>query len=142
MKSKSLKTYAIAASILVGIGHSAISSAHEQIDSLGEAIGSTDWYIVWCSGGTGRLIYSINAPGGAGLVYAMSYFDGRMTSTVDPVSGDGQPGPVAYLLGFDGPYFVAVSKTAAGPQGYRLTYHCESSGGAHTETSITQYQNQ
>lgn len=143
MKSNSLKIYAIAASIAVGTGHSAISAAHEQIDSLGEALGSTDLYVIICGSGTERLTTSISAGSGAGQVNSLIFYFGTLTSTSDPVSGDNQPGPSVSLSGSDQRWFyVPVTKTAAGPQSYRLTYHCETSRGGHTDTSILQRQNQ
>ena len=143
MNKTLLKRSLLAASAVMALGQSATSSAHELIDALGDALGATDLYLIYCGSGTGRLATAISAGSGAGQVTSLTYYDGALTSTSDAASNDGQPGPTAYLSGGSQyPFFVAVTKTVAGPQVYRFTYHCEGSGGAHTDTTIYQHQNQ
>ncbi len=129
---------------LSAAGFAAGLSAHEQQGSLGKGAAKTDFYQVGCSDGTGHLLFHVldAAPKKAPKVSAVAFKGSSVATTTDAVDADPNYSPEVQVSGGDGVYYVAVNKTGAAPENYKLEYHCESDNGSHTGTTVGQLQNQ
>lgn len=139
-----LKNTLLAAALFTVAG---VASAHDQAGSLGSAIGSTDYYVVTCdndgSGAPAKLSVSIidQAPVVAPAISVQVVKDLLAANATDQVDGDTTPSPTVSVAAGPGDYFVIVDKTKAGAETYNMTYHCQTSAGVHTGTSIFMLQN-
>ncbi|CAH9017696.1 hypothetical protein [Candidatus Nitrosacidococcus sp. I8] len=135
------------------LGTSIQATAHNQIGSLGDPADATDYYMVQCStdegGTTGQLylqIFDGTTTQGGGKVSVVGEFPaGNIATTAsDPDRFSPMPGGPSSLLkpGTDGTYNMFVHKLKEGVKQYNVTYHCQSSEGAHTGTSILTIQDQ
>ncbi|BAW80169.1 hypothetical conserved protein [Candidatus Nitrosoglobus terrae] len=138
--------------IVIALGWSINVFAHNQIGTLGDPASATDFYMVQCStdsgGVTGRLYTQIldgTTTAGGGKISVVSEFNGDniidATTASAPVR-DGQNGPASILPGADGIFLMFVHKLKEGVKDYNVTYHCQSSEGVHTGTSIQTIQDQ
>ncbi|CAB1275100.1 hypothetical protein [Candidatus Nitrosacidococcus tergens] len=137
--------------VLLTLGLTTQVAAHNQIGSLGDPVGATDYYLVQCStdegGTTGRLylqIFDGTTTQGGGKLTVTGQFQQVAISASAPVRGAPMPGGPASLLqpGTDGTYTMFVTKLKEGVKQYNVTYHCQSSEGVHTGTSIITVQDQ
>jgi hypothetical protein len=124
-------------------------AAHTATGSLGDGASATDFYQVTCSdddGPTRSLVLQVTeTTGGEGLVGVQGQRGAQVTNSVDTVSGDTNPSPLAFVNGADGVFDVLVYKTAADAASYTLLYHCytgDNGAGHHTGTTIVLRQNQ
>ncbi|BAW80170.1 hypothetical conserved protein [Candidatus Nitrosoglobus terrae] len=148
MRNKQIIVFIIAA-----LKFNANAVAHDQVGSLGEDASATDYYLVMCStspgGETGLLrtqILDATTTAGGGKISVVSQFQNetmiKAATASDPNRLDDQPGPAAILPGANGAFNVFVHKLKEGPKNYQLTYHCMTSEGSHTGTSLTTIQDQ
>lgn len=156
MKTTTLKNALLTASLLAAAGYSATAPAHTlNFKSLGKGAKATDTYEVTCStdgGGTSyRLVAEVrdDAPVAAPSVSVQIIKGSVASNATDSVDGDGNYSPAASVTpnpanpnGGNGVYYVLVNKTKAGAENYSLEFHCLSSTGSHTGTSVVARQNQ
>ena len=146
------KRVIVALSILLAVGHANVTLAHSAggaIDAAGTNANATDLAAVTCyDDGDGPAAYLFvqiqdqSAPL-QGLLMSIHIQKGlQMTTSTDAVSGDATASPGATLNGGNGIYYISATKTAAGTRIFTVTYHCMTSGNAHTGTDITLYQAQ
>jgi hypothetical protein len=144
MKHSIVKKAFVAASVLSVLGYVGSASAHEQLGALGAGAKKTDYYEVSCfndgTGDAGHLAVLITdlVPAASPLV-SVQVIKGQLAkNTTDPVDGDATSSPEMKVIGGNGAYKVIVDKTGADAENYSLDYHCETSTGDHTGTSIVQ----
>ncbi len=147
MKIVSLKNACATASFLIAVGHTNITLAHTQVGALGSGAGATDLYTVTCStdsgGATFRLSMRVSDDtAGSGKVGVQTRRGNIATNSTDQTGGDGAYSPIVYNNGGDGAYNVLVDKPRSGTNNYTLQFHCETSTGVHTGTSVVTNQNQ
>ena len=135
------------ASLLIAAGYSTLASAHSQSGSLGaSASGATDVYAVTCGAGTAKLFLQVKdlAPVVAPKV-SIQATKGAASSTLstDAVDGDAVYSPGVTVAGTPGVFTLKVNKSAvAGAETYVAQFHCQTSAGAHTDTTWAMTQNQ
>ena len=149
MKNVALKTSLVTAAWLAA---ASIASAHNQNGALGTAAGATDYYQVTCSddgnGPAAYLAFEITdlapkaAPIVSGQVAAIVGRVGVAANTTDAVDGNAASSPTINVQGGNGVYYVTIDKTKAGAELYSFDYHCMTSSGVHTGTSIYTLQSQ
>lgn len=150
MKSSPLKKTFIAASLLAAAGYVGHVSAHTAgtvLDSGGNNESATDMAQILCyddgNGAPHHLYADVqdNSPQQYGLLVSVQLLaNNQMTNATDTVSGDISPSQGISLAAGQGPYTISISKTAAGPRNFTVTYHCMTAGGTHTGTDITVFQ--
>ena len=146
MKHLIVKKAFVAASVLSVLGYVGSASAHDQSGDLGTGAKRADYYKVSCfndgSGNADHLsIHIKDLPPVASPLVSVQVIKGILAKNVtDPVDGDTAFSPEMNVKGGNGAYDVIVDKTGAGVEIYALDYHCETSSGAHTGTSIVKIQ--
>ncbi|MGH8498738.1 MAG: hypothetical protein ACRERV_08040 [Methylococcales bacterium] len=150
MRSDKLKKLLLIQLALCTTGYCGLALSHDLNGGmLGDPFYSTDVYIIQCStdsGGTTdylefKIIDITQFPGG-GKVNLVVENGGFFTQTGDKKQGNADWSPVHSVHGGNGVYQAIVHKLKHGVKFYSFEYHCKSSTGAHTGTSITQIQNQ
>lgn len=137
-----------ASSLVLFAAYAAPAAAHTQSGSLGSSAAATDVYSITCSNdGSGtpariRAQVRDQAPVAAPVVSVQVTKGSLGTNSSDATDGDAVYSPLVTVNGGSGAYTVLVNKTAAGSETYTLQYHCETSTGIHTGTSIVTRQNQ
>jgi len=140
---------ALAAATALALARAA--DAHTQTGALATAASATDLYQVTCSDdGSGppqSLLLQVQdtTSSSAPLVGVLGQRGSLTTNTVDPTSGDANPGPLVYVNGSSGVFNVIVYKMGPGADSYTLTYHCYTGvngTGIHTGTAIVVRQSQ
>lgn len=131
---------------LVAAGHAGSALAHTQIGSLGVGPRLTDHYQVTCStaagGATARLEMRVKDNTAGTTQVSVQIRKGSIAfNTTDPIGGDAAYSIPLHVYGGSGAYNVLVDKTAIGFKSYTLDYHCQTSTGVHTGTSIIMLQN-
>lgn len=121
--------------------------AHDYSGSLGTAVGATDVYQVSCYNDSAGAPYKVyiqvrDATAGKSILSLQASKGFVVRNTTDAVGGNTAYSPYVSIVGGAGPYNVYVNKTIAGARSYRIAYHCMTSDGAHTGTSIAVRQNQ
>ncbi|ADJ28043.1 hypothetical protein [Nitrosococcus watsonii] len=155
MKITALRNKWIVMLMIAGLGLSVKAVAHDQIGTLGVEGNATDYYLVTCSSDAGGVtdylevqIYDATVEQGGGKMSAVILREPVASTASDPYRADEfqnhdkNPGPPAFVGGGDGVYKVMVHKLKDGPKNYLLSYHCKSSVGLHTGTSILILQDQ
>lgn len=139
---------------VLAAGYCSLASSHDlssgPLITLNDAFWSTDVHLVQCStdsgGPTDYLEFSLfditQTAGGGKLSVVVEDQNGFVTQTSDPVRDDGNPSPVHQIHAGDGSYRVMIHKLKEGTKVYKFVYHCKSSTGAHTGTSLINLQNQ
>jgi hypothetical protein len=145
MKTLINKTALISALLLAFSG---IVAADGLSDSLGNPANATDYYVVDCQddgrGPPNQLTVQVadNLPSAAPVVSVQVTKDFGAFNSTDQIDGDALFSPWVTLKGGAGSYFITVDKSKAGVESYSLTYHCQTSTGVHTGTSIFTLKNQ
>lgn len=150
MKNLHISIRSIALIIL--IGPSGLTLAHEQGGALQSSPYATQSWLITCfddGNGPGSDVYfddKASTPGRKFGVKATLSKNGLEASTIDPKSGDSIRSPATKLSAGDGEYIMTLSKAKSkasqadsalkGTMVYGFTYHCESASGAHTGTLI------
>jgi hypothetical protein len=152
MKNNCLQKIWLVASFLAAAGNTGAALAHSAealIDGAGNNASATDLAQVICyddGNGAPHHLYTqiqdLSGPVPGLLVSTQIFTDKQMTSTTDPVSGDAYASNPAILVGSDSGggvqvYYISVSKTAAGPRTFSITYHCQTANDTHTGTDIS-----
>lgn len=146
---KKFQRFLFVCSTVFASGYCSLVSSHELSGSLGDPFYSTDVYNVQCSTDSGGVsdfletsITDITKTSGGGKVSAVIQAGGVVTQTSDPIRDDGISSPEQSVHAGNGIYEIFVHKLKAGAKVYTLDYHCKSSTGAHTGTSVITVQNQ
>lgn len=163
MKSVTLKIESIILFIMATFGFTANAVAHDQVGSLGLSADATDYYLVTCStdggGESDRLevqIKDLTTTTGGGKLSAVVQREDVVTTASDPqrvnrgegcagwddVTKDTDFGNLVQLSKGNGVYYIMVHKQKPGLKSYLLQYHCKSSTGLHTGTSLLVIQDQ
>jgi hypothetical protein len=136
-----IKTTVALAISLFSAGFAVSVSAHDlRFKSLMPAngAGATDVWELECRDNSHDLVAQISdgRTNDANLISLVLYKDGKAVTTTDSTGGDGIYSPLVSLNGGSGVYSMIVNHTLAGFQLYHITYHCESSNGSHTATTV------
>lgn len=149
MNNIKLNLRIIATSSIIVFGAYAVpAAAHTQSGSLGSGTSATDVYSITCSndgsGAPARIRAQVRDQSPvASPVVSVQVIKGSLgTNSSDGTDGDTAYSPLVSVNGGSGAYTVLVNKTASGSETYTLQYHCETSTGIHTGTSIVTRQNQ
>lgn len=146
MKYESLKHALLSACALVVVGHASIASADTQRGTLRKSAGATDLYRVTCFDNGGGIPDRLEAhlqdllPAKPSLLSIQILKDNVAVNSTDRKGGEGSP--EVSLNGGDGDYYVLVDKTKKGSKGYELEFHCVTSSGIHSGTSVETPQDQ
>lgn len=156
MKSASFARFPHAAMVLALVGYVSAASAHTAgavLDPVGNNASATDMAVVYCyddgSGAPYSLVTQISDETRSNpevfvntqiFVKSIDPFTGldnsQLINATDPVPGDGLYGPEISVVGYDKPYYISVSKTAAGANQFSIVYHCMTANHIHTGTDI------
>lgn len=143
MQNKFFQTL-MAATLATAAGQALAHSAGAVLDAAGNNASATDMAQVICyddGNGTPHHLYTqiqdLSPPVPGLYLSTQIYTDTQMANATDPVSGDTSPSPVAAVAGGEGPYYVVISKTAAGARTFDFTYHCQTANDTHTGTDIS-----
>ncbi|MDD1623334.1 MAG: hypothetical protein LUO94_01030 [Methylococcaceae bacterium] len=143
MKSK-LKKLTMASTLSLIAGYASMASAHDVSNKpIGAVPGATDFYQVTCGLNTARLEINLHVDTAGGAIVSLQAQKGVIAkNTTDAVGGDAGYSPLLSVPGGVGVYNVLVDKKRDGARQYDISYHCKSGSNAHTDTSITQKQDQ
>ncbi len=144
MKTPSLKSSFITASILAAMGYAGLAMAYgvgsAVLDPAGNNASATDLASVNCPAGTDHLSAAVQdtSSGAPGLLVSLHLFkDTQMTTVTDTVSADGNWSPIATLNGGAGTYYMSVRKTTAGARNFIVGWECQNVDNVGTGTDIT-----
>lgn len=133
----------LVASLLGSLGIVGSVSAHDQGGTLKKAASSTDYYQVTCdddgNGPADHLFIQVKdeLPKAKPLVSVLVVSGLIAQNSTDAIDGDATGSPALNIKGGNGAtYYVFVNKTSVGVENYTLDYHCLTSTGDHTGTSI------
>lgn len=129
--------------LLMTAGLGSNAGAHTESASLGATKAAVDLYEVSCATGTASLQAQVKdfAPVRGPKVSVQIIKGTAATNSADAIDADAAYSPLVSLAGGEGQYYVSVSKTGLAAEAYILEYHCMSSTGGHTDTSISTLQN-
>jgi hypothetical protein len=123
--------------------------AHGFDGELGAGKQAVDLWAVTCSQGTARIFAEALdwGPGQQPKLSVQIIKGTAVTNITSPVANDpSNPNPTyspqVLLVGGPGIYWMIVDKTGLGVKKYHVTVHCQTSGGFHTGTAISQLQDQ
>lgn len=143
MRNHSVKNM-LSAVVLMAVGYVPVSLAHTvsgPLDFSGVGASASDLITVDCfndsNGDADHLVASVedlSPPQASQIVSLQITKDNKMTNTSDTSSAAGGASPDARLQAGNGTYRISLTKTAAGVRNVNVTYHCETSSGAHTGT--------
>ncbi len=143
MKTSSIKSGFIAASLLAAMGYAGHAMAYgvgsAVLDAAGNNASATDLASVNCPAGTHHLSAAVQdtSPAAPGLWVSLRLFkDTQMTTVTDTVSADGNWSPIATLNGGPGTYYLSVSKTNVGARNFTVGWECQSADNVGTGTDI------
>lgn len=148
-----------AASTLLGLGLALPAAAHDQAGSLTSTAGTkaTDYYVATCysdpalGGGANadRFYFQMkdNSAGanqvGMTVVNNNAPTNDKARTTIDANGGDGTYSDAQTISGGNGDYLITVFHTGVPSlESYTFIYHCETTAGVHTGTSIVRLSNQ
>jgi len=129
-------------------GYGSMASAHDWFNEpIGATVGATDYFQVTCSddgaGPAQRLEIQVNDDTAGASILSLQVHKGLIArNTTDPTGANRVYSPLVSVAGNNGVYNVIVNKKTAVARQYDISYHCKTSGGAHTGTSISRKQNQ
>lgn len=119
--------------------------AHDVGGNLGISPSATDIFGISCGENTAKVYFELYAslPKGSpsDLLVSAELLGGQNTITVTDNSSVDKLKSRGVFVGSQG-IIVLVNKNKAGKANFALQYHCESATGVHTDTEITQLQNQ
>ena len=118
--------------------------AHDKSNqTIGAAAGAADFYQVTCGPNTARLEINLHVDTVGPAIVSLQAQKGSIAkNTTDAPGGDIGYSPLLSVPGGVGVYNVLVDKKRDGARQYDISYHCKSGSNAHTDTSITQKQDQ
>lgn len=117
--------------------------AHDISGSLSKASTAIDYYQVQCYNDGNGLNHRLEValkdllPAAVPKVSIQVIRDNVSTNTTDAVDGDASYSPTASVMGGDGFFYMTVDKTATGAENYSVQFHCMTSDGQHTGTSVS-----
>lgn len=158
MTFSSRKILASAATLL-GLGLALPAAAHDQAGSLTASAGTkaTDYYVATCysdpslGGGANadRLYFQIKDTTTGTRQVGMTVINNnagtndKARTTIDANGGDGVYSDAQTIAGGNGDYLITVFHTdIPATESYTFIYHCETTAGVHTGTSIVRLSNQ
>jgi len=128
------------------------ASAHTLTGTLHTDAGATDYFQIICSDdGSGppqSLFVQVRddpPANAAALISVQAHRGSLLVNSTDPVEGDTTPSPGVSVNGGSGVYDVLIDESAAGDEGYTLTFHCMTGPdgtGVHTGTDSINVQDQ
>lgn len=151
---KTLQRSLASAAILIGCSISHTVSAHDLNQSLvgGQAPGNArvDLFLVQCFSDPGlgggasanRLAVRMQKRADSVSFLSMQVMKGGVIRNAVVAQAANVWTPWTYVEQGNGDYTMSVSQTHAVNTLYKIEYHCETSGGAHTGTSLVTLQNQ
>lgn len=140
--------------VLIGFSISHTVSAHDLNQSLvgGQAPGNerVDLFLVQCFSDPGlgggasanRLAVRMQKRANSNGFLSMQVMKGGVIKNAVVAQAANVWSPWLYVQGGNGDYSMSVNQTHAANTLYKIEYHCETSGGAHTGTSLVTLQNQ
>lgn len=145
--TNAIKQLILTTAIWLASIYSQSAFAHDYSGSLGTAVGATDVLQVSCyndtAGAPSKVYIQVRDAALGKSILSLQVSKGFVArNTTDAVGGNTTYSPYVSIVGGAGPYNVYVNKTIAGARSYRIAYHCMTSGGSHTGTSIAVKQNQ
>ena len=124
---------------------SSLVNAHDSNGSLGDSASATDILAISCENSTTNVYFQFFSylPKGevSDLVVSAQLLGGKNTLTVTDESVVDTFSSRPVDVNSNG-LVVLINKNKPGKANYAIQYHCETAAGEHTDTEITQLQNQ